>query len=101
MNRKQKIMLAAILAGLATIIVATSFAHSGNIDSKGLPAAPIVVDGSKLEWPAPGPNSTFLLNMNDYGSNPTPLSATVWALHKADGLYLFADVNDTSDNLAN
>jgi hypothetical protein len=101
MYRKRKILLTTILVGVATLIVVTAFAHSGNIDSPGRPAAVITVNGNNPDWPAPGPAGPFVLAMNDYGSSPTPLSASVSALHKADGLYLFADINDQSDNAAN
>ena len=101
MYRKRGIMLVTIVLGIFTIIIATSFAHSGDINSPGRPGVAVVVNGNNPEWPAPGPGGPFVLAMNDYGSNPSPLSATVSALHKADGLYVFADINDQSDNLAN
>jgi len=90
-------MLAAILACSALVVVATTQAHNAGYDvpSPGSPGAAINVDdGAEVgaEWAGA---ATFA--MADYGMG-NPLSASVKALHKADGIYLLAIIADNTNN---
>ena len=102
MTRRLTIMLAAIGAILPMIIVVTTSAHNPgwDVQSPGRPLAAITINGDDADWPAMGPGGPYSFAMTDYGMG-NPLSATVRALHKSDGLYMVAIITDSTDNLAN
>ncbi len=96
MNIQKQIFLKAMLAWLLLSQVAPIKAHNvgWTVSSPGVPGAGIVINGMEGagEW-----TGSYMFNISDYGGG-NPLSATVKALHKADGIYLLVVIADNTNN---
>jgi hypothetical protein len=96
MNTRKKISLLAALASIPFLLVGTVWAHNPGyvVASPGKPPATIItingVEGAG-EWAG-----AYVFAI-DYGMGD-PFTATVKALHKADGIYLLVVINDTTNN---
>lgn len=100
MNARNRRILATILCGFALVIVATTHAHhvGYQISSPGLPAAAIAINGIEGVGEWTGSANEPLSDYTDIMMPGSPLSGSLKALHKSDGIYLLIKVTDSSDN---
>jgi Carbohydrate family 9 binding domain-like len=98
-SRKRKIIIAC-LACAALVIVVTTHAHNAGYDvaSPGVPAAAITINGVEGGGEWTGAASVALSDYSDPMFPGNPLSGTLKALHKADGIYLLINVSDPTNN---